>query len=530
MRNQGNLPLSNAGLAGSSFLEVGVLKSAPGTRRLSAGLSGPVPTTRRLLLSWVLGLLGLVLALVLILESLLVRHDLERRALHEMNRHLIETWEPRPHLGPPPPPVFWADWGHRPHHFPGDVGPRGPSPLQWPSSGQPSWDRLASGRICVRFYDAAGRMVVGRARVPELPAERPQEIASVLNSESHWRTYTSSNGFESFLMWAQPVVNAAGVPVGVLEMGTGQRPAQDLAHDLLTGLALVSVVGLLVGMTVAGRLASRLARPLEKMSRAMEGVSAGDLSLRVSAGGTREQRSVADGFNRMVAQLERAFEAERRFIADASHELKTPLTSLTTMADLLRERSADMSPERAERAWLVISRELERMDRLVRDLLMLSRIEQGEFEPEVVDLAEVAETLGEEYEARHPNLVLEIAVRPARTRVLDQHGCFRAIRNLVDNALAHTPSFGTVWLRLMESGGAFVVEVADQGSGIPAEDLGQLTRRFYRSDVSRSRHSGGTGLGLSIVAAWVGRSGGRLEIDSVLGQGTVARLVIPVTA
>ena len=166
------------------------------------------------------------------------------------------------------------------------------------------------------------------------------------------------------------------------------------------------------------------------------------------------------------------------------------------------------------------------MSRLVGDLLTLSRFEQKAQSMGVLDLRESLQQLVADYQVSHANLDLEIA--PGNYRLhADGEGWTRAARNLLDNALAHTTAPARVTARLERRQGEILFAVEDQGTGIPETDLPKITRRFYRSDLSRSRNTGGTGLGLAIVQAWVERSGGRQEFESQVQQGTVVRVWLP---
>jgi two-component system, OmpR family, sensor kinase len=190
----------------------------------------------------------------------------------------------------------------------------------------------------------------------------------------------------------------------------------------------------------------------------------------------------------------------RRFVADASHELRTPLAAVRAYAELF-ERGADKRPEDLARAMSGIRRESERMSELVEDLLLLARLDEGQpLEREPVDLAELAAEAVETARAVDPLRPIDLEVEPARV-LGDRARLRRVLDNLLGNVRLHTPAGTPAHVRVRTVNGSAVVEVSDEGPGLPAGELESVFRRFHRADVSRSRDNGGVGLGLSIVAA-----------------------------
>ena len=231
-----------------------------------------------------------------------------------------------------------------------------------------------------------------------------------------------------------------------------------------------------------------------------------------------------------VTELRRLETMRRDFVGNVSHELKTPLTAIAGYAETLAAEAPSPFAQ-------TILDNAHRMQRLVDDLLDLSRIESGGWrpEPEVVDLEVAARDawapLAERAGAK--GVRFETAVTPeARTAAVDPEALRQILTNLFDNALRHTPPGGRISV-VTEAGrqrDGVVVRVADTGTGIPAEHLPRIFERFYRVDPGRSRHEGGTGLGLAIVKHLVEAHGGHVEAESALGRGTTIRLVFPPTA
>ena len=232
---------------------------------------------------------------------------------------------------------------------------------------------------------------------------------------------------------------------------------------------------------------------------------------------------------RDVTEL-RHLEAMRRdFVANVSHELKTPLTSIAGYAETLAsEASPGTQTERFVRPILSNAR---RMHRLVDDLLDLSRIESGRWQPdpERVDVRGLADEAWAAFadRARERRIQFTTAVGNVRYVTADAEALRQVLTNLLDNALRHTPPGGRITVSLEPAPGGVTVSVADTGSGIAPEHLPRIFERFYRADPGRSREEGGTGLGLAIVKHLVEAHGGRVEAHSGLGKGTTIRMFFP---
>ena len=221
------------------------------------------------------------------------------------------------------------------------------------------------------------------------------------------------------------------------------------------------------------------------------------------------------------------------FVANASHELRTPLSTVIGYSETLRESDAGMDDETRAKFLAVVHDEARRMQRVVEDLISLSRIEAEKFTTptEPVDIAPMIE------------VAVESAARMAADRgselkcnvtsdlppiSADRGQILQILDNLITNALRYGEPGTPVSITARLDGGMVHVEVADQGEGIPAEHIPRLTERFYRVDTSRSRGLGGTGLGLSIVKHIVERHRGRLTIESVIGRGTTIHVLLPI--
>jgi two-component system, OmpR family, phosphate regulon sensor histidine kinase PhoR len=218
----------------------------------------------------------------------------------------------------------------------------------------------------------------------------------------------------------------------------------------------------------------------------------------------------------------------RDFVANASHELKTPVAAVRALAETLLTALPD-DPEAGRGFAERIAREAERLDVLTRDLLDLSRVERGTLDVEPVDLVGLAkevlggyEDLATERRVRLRSELQQVSMRGDRAQL----GLL--LSNLLDNALRHTPAKGTVCVRLDGADGRAVIQVADTGEGIPAGELARVFERFYRVDKARARQTGGTGLGLAIVRHVAEAHGGTVRVDSELGRGSTFTVALPV--
>ena len=231
-----------------------------------------------------------------------------------------------------------------------------------------------------------------------------------------------------------------------------------------------------------------------------------------------------------ITQRRRLEVLRRDFVANASHELKTPVAAVRVLAETLLTALPD-DPEAGRRFAERIAREAERLDVLVRDLLDLSRVERGTLDVEPVDLVGLAKEVVGGYGdlAEERRIRLHSELRPQVSMRGDRAQLGLLLSNLLDNALRYTPAKGTVCVRLDATESRAVIQVSDTGQGIPARELARVFERFYRVDKARARQTGGTGLGLAIVRHVAEAHGGTVGVDSELGRGSTFTVSLPVT-
>ena len=295
-------------------------------------------------------------------------------------------------------------------------------------------------------------------------------------------------------------------------------------------LLATSVLFPLVGY----RIARHGIRPVEEIAATARRITSTNLRERIgSEGYPSELASLAGTFNEMLTRLEESFERISRFTADIAHDLRTPVNNIRGEAEVALARSRTVDEYRD-----VLESSLEeavRLSELIGDLLFLARAESPstDLHREHVNIGELLTTVRDYYDASATDAGILLVVNDGAESLsseLDRSLMLRAVNNLVSNAIAHTPTGGTVTLAATDEDAAIRIEVSDTGGGIPTEALPRVFDRFFRVDPSRSKASGGSGLGLAIVQSILTIHGGAAEILSQLGRGTRVTLRIPTLA
>ncbi len=300
----------------------------------------------------------------------------------------------------------------------------------------------------------------------------------------------------------------------------------DLLPPLMTAAGLAVVLAILLSwLTARG-----ISRPLRDIAAATQGIPEGDYRS-IKASGPIEVRQLADSFNRMTSKVRASQQSQRDFVANVSHELKTPLTSIQGFAQAMLDGTID-DPEGLEKAAGVIYDEAGRMHRLVIELLELARLEGGavNLRHEQVDLSLLLGKITAQFsqQAREAGVELRQDIPPLPPLLGDGDRLAQVFTNLVDNGLKHTPPGGWLRIRAGSKDRILEVSVADSGIDIPAEDRERIFERFYQVDKSRARTGPqGTGLGLAIAREIVEAHGGSIGVESRQGAGTVFVVKLP---
>jgi two-component system OmpR family sensor kinase len=387
------------------------------------------------------------------------------------------------------------------------------------------------------FVDPTGELLRGPLAVSDVGrnAPRPAIPLRFLRAQASGpKLYTVPSTPRSktrFRVAVIPLETGAGAVV----VATPLREIDQTLDRLIVVEAVVVaaiVLALLGGAWAVIRLALR---PLDQMTQVANEITEGDLSRRVSPATPRtEIGRLGLSLNRMLVRIEEAFaararseERQRRFLADASHELRTPLASIRGYAELFRLGPA-RDAEPLARAMARIESDAARMGVLVDGLLALARLEQvPESRRVLVDVAEIAAQAVADARTMPPTRSIQLfSGRPVEV-LADPDGLRRALTNLLNNALIHTPADGPVEVEVDRDGAGVVIEVRDRGPGLPAGSEEQVFERFWRVDGGRVRAAGGSGLGLSIVREIVRVHGGTVGAANREGGGAVFTIRLP---
>jgi signal transduction histidine kinase len=334
----------------------------------------------------------------------------------------------------------------------------------------------------------------------------------------------------SWFYTGRPLNNGYTLVVAIMRQPLREIIGSPMTSELLQALGVSSLVGVVVSMLLAFWVTQSVAAPLQKISRAVSQVAEGRLS-QVEPSGPREVRSLGETFNRMAQTVQASQKSQRDFVANVSHELKTPLTSVQGFAQAIIDGTA-ATEEDQQQAARVIYDEAGRMHRMVLDLLDLAKLDAGtaEFKRERLELAPLLQRVVEKFtpQSREANVELVARIDPLPAMIGDGDRLVQVFTNLVDNALKHTPPGGKVTLTAGSDNGQAKIRVEDTGSGIPPEELSRIFERFYQLDKARQggpQH--GAGLGLAIVQEIVLAHGGRMDAASQEGQGSRFTVWLP---
>ena len=294
---------------------------------------------------------------------------------------------------------------------------------------------------------------------------------------------------------------------------------EGLQANLLRLSAVIGVVVLVLSVV----LSRVLTRKIGQLLTAIRQVREGAYSHRAEIAGHDEIAQIGQEFNSLTDRLQTTENARRRFVSDASHELKTPLAAIRLLSDSILQ-TEHMDPATTREFVADIGAEAERLSRITEDLLRLTRLDSGVLEkPVEVEVLPVLEQVMRMMSlvAQEKQVELTYTAEPGCTVLATPDELHQVIYNLTDNAVKYTGAGGAVQVALSRREENVILTVADNGTGIPEEDLPRIFERFYRVDKARSRAAGGTGLGLSIVSDTVKRRGGTVEAANRPEGGSV---------
>jgi signal transduction histidine kinase len=362
-------------------------------------------------------------------------------------------------------------------------------------------------------------------------------ILAAMNGEVGWE----SDSRADYMDVAIPVKSDSGGYIVYIR--DNKSTVTELSRQIFIIILNSMIVAVVISIALSLLLARTLVTPIQSLTRAARRVAGGDFTETLAD--TREKDEIGvltRTFNDMAGQLHRTLDdlkrseaLRREFVANVSHELRTPITSIRSYAETLLD--APESPEAVRSGFLeVIVNESDRMTKLVQDLLTLSKFDAGainfdfEYFRTEKALSSVYNAMAMEAQRHGHRFTLDI--QPNLPEIYgDRARLEQVLINLISNAIKYTADGGKILFSaglIKNNDGAVWIKVKDNGIGIPDAEVPRVFERFYRVDKARSRESGGTGLGLSIVAEIISRHGGKIKLESKLGSGTEATLLLPV--
>jgi signal transduction histidine kinase len=380
--------------------------------------------------------------------------------------------------------------------------------------------RTVHGRVIV--VDAGGRVLADSAGAATLGvsyASRPEVRAALVGRSAQFSRGSHTLG-QRLLATAVPVVRG-GRSVGAVRVTQSVAAVDAAVRHSIAGLVLIAALVIALGLIAGALIAARVSRPLRALQGVAGRVAAGDLGARAEIEGTAEQRSLALSFNEMTARLGRALRGQRAFVADASHQLRTPLTALRLRLE--EARAAELSPAARHEIDAGLA-EVDRLALMVDELLVLSDAGERDAPAEELELSDGARRAVARWDATARECGLDLALHcngrsHVRCATVDLD---RALDSLLENAVRYAPGPGEVSVRVHDH----AIDVLDRGPGLRPGEEEDVFERFHRGSAGRAA-ADGTGLGLPIARELARRWGGDVTLRNRDGGGACARLRFP---
>jgi heavy metal sensor kinase len=365
-----------------------------------------------------------------------------------------------------------------------------------------------------------------------------EELFLPLTESSYWNAVHGRASYETTEKVGKHPVRVVTYPimsgdslVNILQVGTSMEGKEEILHGTIYVFIFGGPIAVLFAGVIGWFLAGKVLSPVDNITQMARKLGAENLNERLAIPGPKDEIGrLAATFNEMIARLERSFNKTRQFTADASHELKTPLTIMKGEIEVALK--SERSVEGMKEALTSALEEVDRMADIVTNLLDLARVDvdRGAMEKSEVMLDHI---VTRQFErgiklAVERGVALELVECEAAPVWGDTVSIGQVIFNLIDNALKYTHEGGKVEVSLRSEGDSAVLTVSDTGVGIGAEDIPHLFDRFYRVDKARTREAGGAGLGLSICNNIVESHGGRIEVRSEPGEGSTFSVYLPI--
>lgn len=371
-------------------------------------------------------------------------------------------------------------------------------------------------------------------------ADENGKIINSSDGSSHYNLDVTSNigtvqrleieNTETHIVYLNTKVTTDGKIRSYLQVVKNMAAEYSFLNVVITTMGIADIAGVLLSLLIGFLISKRMLRPIDKITTTAKEISISDLNRKIEVKGNDDELDrLAKTFNEMIDRLRQSFEQQNNFVADASHELRTPISVVRGYIDLI-DRWGKNDPAVLEEAIDAIKNETKDMGDMVERLLFLARSDIGKLiiTKEQFNLFELIEELILEYRLIYPERVLRPEI-PKDARIFANRKMIKQVmRAVIDNSIKYSP--GNSEIRIFSASkrdNEVSISVQDFGIGIPQDKLKGIFERFYRVDSSRERKTGGAGLGLSIVETIVAAHGGRVEVESETGKGTLLTIIIP---
>ena len=375
----------------------------------------------------------------------------------------------------------------------------------------------------VFITDENGVVLLGANTPENMGAKLPDDIVARLEGGDDYSEYTSMDSFfpSNHLISAQTVESTDGEMVGTVFVCSENERFQNLVSKTIKAIIVSVLWVMLAALVVVYFLSERIISPLKTMSRAAKEFSQGKFDARVPINGHDEVAELASAFNNMASTLEKNEELRKSFLANVSHDLRTPMTAISGFVEGMLNGA--IPPEKQEHYLQIISTEVKRLSRLVSSLLDISRLQAGD--RKIVktnfDICEMARQIIISLEQKLDSKKLDVMFECDRDKMIvsaDRDAIYQVLYNICDNAQKFSYEKGKYIVKIVEKDEKVFVSVLNDGQGIVKEDLPFVFERFYKSDKSRGLDKTGVGLGLYIVKTIIDSHGEEIWVNSVYGE------------
>jgi heavy metal sensor kinase len=388
------------------------------------------------------------------------------------------------------------------------------------------------GEIVILYFYSGDQLVEVSPRGLSIPVD-DETVSQAIGGTSSFATMETTEGERLRLLAVPIIINILGPPSGIQPAALVIARSTRQIDNAIARLVRTFIVAVPLGLALAAAggifLARRALKPVDDITQTAQEIEESDLSRRINVNTKDELGRLAATLNAMIGRLERAFQRQKQFTSDASHELRAPLAVIEAESSLALQK--ERPPNDYRQSLETISKEAKQMSSLIDQMLILARADAGkeQWDFTQVDLGKLINDISADIEILCQEKGLSFQLGHTENLMVqgDEAGLRELFMNLLDNAVRYTPSPGTVSVSLRREGQMAVVAITDTGVGIPAEDMPLIFERFYRVDKSRSRTEGGSGLGLAISQHIAEAHGGKIEVESKVGAGSTFSLWLP---